>query len=457
MRILLSVLLLSSPWAAQVETPAVPPAGVTIEEAVHVALQNYPAIKAAMEGAAAAQAGVKLSRTSYLPRADFLWQSNRATRNNIFGLLLPQPIVAGISGPVGFNDGDTAWGSATGMMLNWEPFDFGLRKASVQSAEATAGRAEAGVEVSRLQVATATADAFLSVVATEQSRRAARAAVERGRIFFDVVSARVQAGLRPGADAERARAELAVAESQLARAEEAVTAARIVLSQYSGLPRDITVREGSLLQRPAPPAAAAQDVAQHPLAQEQRAAVDEAQARWRVLDRSYFPRFNLLADTYARGTGARTNGTTLGGFGGLGPTVKNWAVGLNITFPAFDRSAIAARQETELHRQLAETARYDRLSKELTAQFDRAQATLESARRVAQNTPIQLQAARAVEQQATARYRSGLAIIVEVADAQRLLTQAEIDDALARLNVWRGLLAIAVAQGDLEPFLLQTH
>ncbi len=55
--------------------------------------------------------------------------------------------------------------------------------------------------------------------------------------------------------------------------------------------------------------------------------------------------------------------------------------------------------------------------------------------------------------QATARYQAGLGIIDDVAQAQRLLTQAEIDDALARLNVWRGLLGIATASGDIKPFV----
>jgi hypothetical protein len=44
-----------------------------------------------------------------------------------------------------------------------------------------------------------------------------------------------------------------------------------------------------------------------------------------------------------------------------------------------------------------------------------------------------------------------------VADAERLLTQAEIDDALARLSVWRALLSVAAAQGDLQPFLDRTQ
>ena len=54
---------------------------------------------------------------------------------------------------------------------------------------------------------------------------------------------------------------------------------------------------------------------------------------------------------------------------------------------------------------------------------------------------------------AQARYRAGLGTLLAVADAQRQLTQAEIDAALARLSVWRAELAVAYTQGDLEPFL----
>jgi outer membrane protein TolC len=58
-------------------------------------------------------------------------------------------------------------------------------------------------------------------------------------------------------------------------------------------------------------------------------------------------------------------------------------------------------------------------------------------------------------EQATARYQSGLGTIDEVAEAQRLLAQSEIDDALARLGVWRGLLAVTTAAGDIQPFLAE--
>ena len=78
---------------------------------------------------------------------------------------------------------------------------------------------------------------------------------------------------------------------------------------------------------------------------------------------------------------------------------------------------------------------------------------MQAARAVAANTPVQLAAARQSETQARARYQAGLAGITEIADAQSLLAQAEVQDQLARVDVWRGLLAEAVALGDLTPFI----
>jgi outer membrane protein TolC len=126
---------------------------------------------------------------------------------------------------------------------------------------------------------------------------------------------------------------------------------------------------------------------------------------------------------------------------------------MNVTFPAFDLPSIRARKQVEHYRELEESARYDQVIQNLNGEMEKARATLAGARRVAENTPIQLEAARATEQQANARYKAGLGTIVEVAEAQRILTQAEIDDALARLNIWRAMLAVAVAEGDLAPYL----
>ena len=47
----------------------------------------------------------------------------------------------------------------------------------------------------------------------------------------------------------------------------------------------------------------------------------------------------------------------------------------------------------------------------------------------------------------------GRCVLGQGSDAQRLLAQAEVDDAVARLGVWRALLAAVQVRGNLTPFL----
>jgi outer membrane protein TolC len=315
---------------------------------------------------------------------------------------------------------------------------------------------EATLKRTQFDVTAAAADAYLTLIATQETVRAALAGVDRAEVLSRTIGALVNSQLRPGADASRARAELSAARTQLIQAQQAVEVARASLSQFVGLdPARITVSAPKLLQLPSERAVTPLDTATNPLALEQIAAVDQLKAQLRVLERSYFPKFAIQASAYARGTGAETNGTILGGVNGLAPNFRDYALGFTATFPVFDFASIRAREAGQAATIRAETARSQQIAVDLKARWNAAVATLTGARSVAANTPVEVAAAQAANDQATARYRSGLGNIDEVAEAQRLLTQAEIDDALARLSVWRALLGIAVAAGDLQPFIAE--
>jgi outer membrane protein len=235
-----------------------------------------------------------------------------------------------------------------------------------------------------------------------------------------------------------------------------VDISRATLAQFVGSdPAQIAVVPGSLVELPPEQAPQSFEAAANPAMVEQNAAVGQAHAQLKVLERTYFPKFYLQGSAYARGTGADVNGSRLGGVNGLGPTVQNFAVGLTVTFPVLDLPALRAREAAQSATIRSQTARSEQLAVELRAQWNRAVAMLNGSRRIAANTPVQVEAARAAVQQANARYEAGLANIAEAADAQRLLTQAEIDNVLARLGVWRGLLGIATAAGDLQPFIAE--
>src|SRR5437899_3271117 len=311
-------------------------AQLTLEQAVSQATARYPAVQVSLERVSAAAAGINLARTSYLPHADFIGQLNRATHNNVFGLMLPQPlpVISSISGPVlKTNSLDNVWGTALGALVSWEPFYFGLRKANVDVAESARRRAEAEVGVTRLQVGAAAADSFLTILAAQQTVEAAKAGVERARVLDLVVETLVKNELRPGAEASRTRAELALAETQLIRAEQAVDESRAALAQLLGVASaDVSLLSGKLLQLP--------------------------------------PEATL----YSRGTGIQADGSTGNAASGLGPNIQNWGLGMSVTFPLFERYSIRARKEIEQANERTESARYKQIKQDIEGQIERAKA-----------------------------------------------------------------------------------
>jgi outer membrane protein TolC len=433
---------------------------LTVAQAVERALRNYPSIQISQEQLSAAAAGIRLARTAYLPRVDILAQANRGTRNNVFGQLLPQvpvSVIPSLSGPViGSNNFGSAFGSALGGLITWEPFDFGLREANVAGADASRARAAATVKRTEFEVASAAADACLTLVAAQETVRAAQAGVDRALETGKAISAQVNAQLRPGADASRAEAEVAAARTQLIQAQQAVEIARATLAGLIGIePREVAMAPGRLLSPPPEQPQQTPDVASNPIALEQNAAIEETRAQLHALERSWFPRFYLEGAVYARGTGAETSGAILGGVNGLAPTVQNWALGLTLSFPATDRPALREKEAIAAANMRAEQARARQIATDLRTAWNTAVAAVQGARAASANTPTEVESARTTLQQAGARYQSGLGNIEAVAEAQRLVTQAEIDDALARLSVWRGLLGLARAAGDLEPFIAE--
>ena len=121
------------------------PTTLTLEQALQYALEHYPTVRAALEQVNTSTANVGVAKAASLPRFDSVWQTNRATADNIFGELLPQSVL-----PIDVRDRScrrrlvrSVWGSAVGGLLSWKPVDFGLRGAMVSEAEAGVARARA--------------------------------------------------------------------------------------------------------------------------------------------------------------------------------------------------------------------------------------------------------------------------------------------------------------------------
>jgi outer membrane protein TolC len=430
---------------------------MTLQQAVDKALANYPSIRVTQEQMNAAAAKIRLAQTAFLPRVDGLAQVNRATRNTYYGMLFPNTVIPSLDGaPV--NNFGSVWDSGAGLLVSWQPFDFGLRHANVVAAEADRNYAQTAVALTRFDVAIATADAFLTTVAAQETARAAQAAVNSWETLLQSIHALVNANLRAGADESRIQSELAIARTQLAQAQQAVAVAQSTVSQFVGAPASqIQIQPGKAFwQLPPDTGNSSLRVETNPLSVQQNAQIEQAESRLKALQKTYRPQFLLEASASARGTGFdNTNETRLGGWNGLAPTTQNYGVGLTVNFPFMDLAGIRAREAAQSATIRSEQAQQRVIATTIQAQWDAAQATLTGARAVALNTPIEVSSAHTAVEQASARYRAGLASIDNLAQAQRLLSQAEMDDALARLNVWRALLQLEAAGGNIQPFVSQ--
>ena len=316
-------------------------------------------------------------------------------------------------------------------------------------------KSNADVELTRLQVASATGGYFLNLITAEQAVTAAKADVERWQVFDQTVQVLVQQELRPGADGSRADAELAMARTPLLQAQAAEQQAQAILASLLGAAgATVQVEPHPLLGSPPTDSLPPSPPAKHPLALDQQASVEELRARERVVNHSDYPRFFVESEAFARGSGANPDGAYAGGLKGLGLDRGNWMAGISVVFPnLFDFSARRDEKRMAEAQERSQQARYEQTLQDLTGQTAAAQAAFQAAVQIAQNTPIALAAARQAETQARARYQAGLTNLVEVAEAESLLAQAERDDAVARIGAWRGLFGVAVAQGNLESFL----
>lgn len=368
--------VLTAPTAPPNSALPPPPGKLTLAAAIDAAQANYPRVRAALEQQNAAQATIGVARTTYLPRIDMLWQTNRATANNIYGLLLPQSIIPSISGPVISSDFNrSAWSSAGGTLMSWQPFDFGARGAQVDVARQGAQAAGASLSLTRLDVAVLTVNAYFDMATSQQLAATAQANVNRLQVFTNSVHVLVNNQLRAGADAAQADAQSALAQTQLIQAQTSVEVRRAALANLMGRPVS-ELDDAQLLAAPAEHPMTEINIVDHPAARQEAAFVGQQEARLAFLNRSYVPQFNLQGSLFGRGAGTSLDGTFPGGTNGLAPDTPNWAAGIQVTFPAFDFFSLKGQKRVQVANLKAERARYSQVIDDLSAQVQQAQAQL---------------------------------------------------------------------------------
>jgi outer membrane protein TolC len=427
---------------------------LTLSQVVAEALANHPAVRAAGADERAAAARVDEARMRQLPDLGVSAQVNRSTGNTAPGTFFPTPGFPLISGaPRGKTFDSGVLQSGACLFASWDILSLARQAANIDAALATRSEANATVNLQRLEVAYRAADAFLVLLEADEGVRSAQATVERDQTLATVTRTLVGQNLRPGADAARAEAELAAAQTLLARAEQARGVRRAELAEAMGSAgQNVEAIAGGLLEPvDHPQAPAANPPPTHPRLLQSEAAITRAAEVERGVGLEYLPRVDAVAAIWVRGSGYFGSPAD-----GLAPDIPNWAAGITASWSFLNIPTIRARARSASASHAAAVARRDQTYLAVAGQLSSGRAILDGATKVSTQTPIALAAARAAEQQAVARYRTGLTSVVDVAETERILAQAEIDDGVARLEVRRAMLLLARAAGDLGPFLAQS-
>ncbi|HEY9678530.1 MAG TPA: TolC family protein [Drouetiella sp.] len=424
--------------------------------AIETALKNYPTLRRSRAVLNRSSSGVKLAKTAYLPSFDILAQELRTTTNNIAGSIFPQTlnVIPTQTGPA--NDTSkmsSVFANNYGMNFSWLVHDGGRRHAQVDVARAKQAQDSASVNYTALDVATAAGETYLTAVAARERIKAEVATVERMQAYNLIVHTLVDKGLRPGVDTARADADLSASRISLIDAQREAELAEVDLAEAMGIAgQNVSVDEAPWIRKAQVESnAGAYRPELHPLAILKLDEVKVSQKEVVATQRIYRPRLWLHSGIWSRGSGSRIDAHPV--LDGLLPQNANYIAGLSIDFPVLGYFAV--KHQTEMMKQEVEanTSAYDLVIQQLIQKNARAKVFLNNAQRIAAETPVMVKSAKENETKALERYRVGLSTILEVAEAQRILQDAVVRDSVAQVNIWRAILAVSYANGDLAPFL----
>lgn len=436
---------------------------LTLYAAVQYAQQNYPTITRGQAQVKAAQETVHVQKLSeYLPDSLFQFQELMASHNKLSQVIFGSPVFPAQTGP-GFPNVNMQpqFYSGAGVSLDWAPIDFGLHKARINLTKEQSKLAQAQFAATKLDVAIAAANAFLDVVEAAEQVRAIQENVNSFKQFSTIVNAQVRADLKPGGDASLADAQLANAENQLLRGQlnKELAAANLANAlgvggqeidvEYHGI---ITSEQPAQFQRNAP---VFSDV---PILQATQATIFTAQAQKKILQKSYFPVLHFLGGMSVRGAGLNNEGRPTGkDVDGLAPIVPNYQIAMILNWNFLDTIRLRAEKRVQDQRILQQQAEYNLVLQNLKTEDVRSRARVRTAVALANNMPIQVRGASEAARQAEARYKVGLSSVAQVAEANQVLAQSRMQEAVARVGVWRALLSVASVHGDLHPFLAEAE
>jgi outer membrane protein TolC len=428
---------------------------MTVAEALAYARAHQPSIHAALSRVRARTAEAKIPSGQWLPTVTATGQLFAMTANNSTATYVAPDFmdIPRIGATPSTTSGSFSPYASTfvGAGVLQEVFDFGRIEAQRAAADALVTVEGHVAEIARLDVEFGVEEAFFSVLASKGIVRAADEAYTRSLVHRDLAKRGVDSGLRSPIELTRAEADLAHYDVGRVRARGGLAIAQAVLGAAIGSTEPAIDASDQALRPSDMPTLA--DALTMGLQREPRLAAAIAQLKGteeqsRAIGAELRPDLSLTATLSGRAGGAPPSSGSVPNGAGWIPGVPNWDAGLLLIWPLFNGVVVARRDAAVAEEQV----RHDDIDVARLQVVSRIRETYEKVQ-VARSAVVALQnsvvAARANWQQADARFGAGIGNAVELADAEAVRTDAEIQLALGEFDLEQARAAFgrAIAEG----------
>lgn len=425
------------------EPVPVPQDELTLQAAFQRALKQHPSLQQAAARVDSAQALVGVARNGWLPTASLDLQRQELTGNRPPRAGTAPTAFDASRRPVSYELNGFWRGQIEG---KWTVFDFGRTSAQVHAANQSVQAAEADLRTAQVQLWWNVTTAYLGALASESGLRVFQLAVEQLTRTRDITRQRVEAKVRTEVDLFKAEADLAAAQGDLLRAEEAVRSARVQLGAAMGdthaalAPLRTPVLSLAELTGEGAPDDAQLDelvrtaVQNRPEYAALRARIAAQEAAVQAAQRVVRPNLYLSAQGTA-------SGLTLDGL------FYNYVLVAGVSFPltttwqqapliADARAQMRALQASEATQVLA-----------LRTALNQAVTTLVQARKRVPPSAAQVRFAQAARDAAQKRYDAGMGLMVELSDAQTAVVRAQLAQVQLELDIAQATAQLLWAVG----------
>lgn len=427
---------------------------LSIKEALQKVQANLPQLEVLKQQAAATGQNIQLAKNTLVPDLTVGYQVNMATFNNITGMSYPGFLLP-ISGPPSAgNDMNFVPGSALGTLIKWNPISFGQRKAAVEKATAQFKQANAAYSEQLFQYQYSVINIYLEAVYYKQLLKSMQGAIDRNNAGLEQSLVLAKNGLRPGIDTAQFQSAIAQTEIDLLQTERAYQQKLTELSRLTGINGAIEniILTDTLFNTPAYLTVDTSSyISSHPLYQTLEAQKNSTAAGLKEIQRSWVPQLDIWGNVYARGSGVDVTGR-INKSDGFNLSRTNAGAGIQISFPVLQYSKVNIRRKQYQSLLKADEARLAQAQLDISKQVETALQQYNQDIKIAGKSPVLLKSATDVFEGLKLSYETGLVDYTRLAQAQYDLLKAAVNEANTRLQLWRSLLAVAVAKGNLNLF-----